>query len=196
MRPVTPAAAFRKTHMQRSSHLRADCGQCCALCCVAPSFEAEQGFGFSKPAHVACRHLQADFRCSIHAELHGLGFPACSTFDCFGAGQRVTQRLFGGKSWTDSPELAMRMFHAYSRYRALHELLAMLELTAASVLPSDRGRLAQQLQSLESLGDSGEALSDAISLEALRREVLREIRTALHRAQSSRNPLGHDAFQR
>ena len=28
----------------------ADCSQCVGLCCVVPPFDAEQGFGFDKPA--------------------------------------------------------------------------------------------------------------------------------------------------
>src|SRR5579863_8626684 len=111
----------------RTARLRADCARCCGLCCAAPAFMAVQGFGFDKPAHTACRHLGADHRCVIHAELGMRGFPACSAFDCYGAGQRVTQ-LFAGKSWRSSPETAARMFTLYARFRALHELMALLDL--------------------------------------------------------------------
>lgn len=163
----------------RSARLRADCARCCGLCCVAPSFEACQGFGFSKPAHYACLHLQADFRCSIHEVLADRGFPACQAFDCFGAGQRVTQQLFHGQSWRASPETAALMFHAYQRYRALHELLAMLKLAMESPLSAADTHLKALFQSLESLCESGEALSAAVSLDTLRRDVLRQIRESL-----------------
>jgi hypothetical protein len=76
--------------MTIDSQLRADCAKCCGLCCVAPAFDADQGFGFDKPAHTACRNLDADHRCAIHAALRARGFPACATFDCYGAGQWLT----------------------------------------------------------------------------------------------------------
>ena len=44
-------------------------------------------------------------------------------FDCFGAGQQVTQVTFGGSSWRESPEIAGRMFAALPVMRQLHELL-------------------------------------------------------------------------
>jgi len=167
--------------LRRVTHLRADCDRCAGLCCVAPAFDGQQGFGFSKPAHVPCTHLQGDFRCDIHAELAGRGFPACSSFDCYGAGQRVT-RLFRGKSWQDSAQLAARMFQAYSRYRGLHELLALLDLALAHVAPGARARLQQRLEWLEALCESGEALHCALTPESLRGDVLAEIREALQGA--------------
>jgi hypothetical protein len=167
-----------------STHLRADCGHCCGLCCVAPSFEQEQGFGFSKPAHSPCTHLESDFRCRIHGELTARGFPACSTFDCYGAGQRVT-RLFRGESWRDQAELAARMFQAYSRYRGLHELLAMLELALAHAVPEARTRLQERCRWLDALCESGEALEAGLTAQALRGEVLAEIRAALNPAPAS-----------
>jgi hypothetical protein len=148
---------------------------------VGPSFQAQQGFGFSKPAHTPCRHLQADFRCCIHADLISLGFPACSAFDCYGAGQRVT-RMFRGEPWTDSAQAAARVFQAYSRYRPLHELMAMLELALERVLPADAEALTRRLQALDALCASGEALAAQIAPESLRGEVLSQIREALGRA--------------
>jgi len=160
------------------ARFRADCARCSGLCCVAPSFEAQQGFGFSKPAHIPCSYLEADFRCRIHPQLTERGFPACSAFDCYGAGQRVT-RLFGAQSWRDSAAAATRLFQAYSQYRGLHELLAMLELALEHAPREARRPLQQRLQWLDGLCESGEALTSVTALEALRNEVLAEIRAAL-----------------
>lgn len=49
--------------------LTADCTKCCGLCCVSPAFDAEQGFGYSKPAHTPCVNLRRDDRCAIHHAL-------------------------------------------------------------------------------------------------------------------------------
>lgn len=88
------------------AHLRADCSRCAGLCCVAPVFAASADFAIDKPAGVACLDLADDFRCGIHAELRNRGFPGCTVFDCFGAGQRITQETFGGRTWRQAPELA------------------------------------------------------------------------------------------
>jgi hypothetical protein len=119
---------------------------------VVHPFDAVQGFGYDKPAHEPCRHLQADFRCGIHATLTDQGFPGCVSFDCFGAGQHVTQQLFAGAHWEQSPAIASQMFDVYARVRALHELMAMLTL-AVQHAGNDAQRQGLQacLDDLESL---------------------------------------------
>lgn len=108
--------------------LRAECGRCAALCCVAPAFDAVQGFGFDKPAHHACRHLRQDNRCDIHGDLHALGFPGCAVYDCHGAGQWVTEQLNGGHSWRLETDGGERMFAQFMRLRPLFELAMLLTL--------------------------------------------------------------------
>lgn len=109
-------------------HLVADCQRCVGLCCVAPSFGRSADFAFDKPAGVACPNLAADHRCSIHGRLRTQGFGGCVAFDCFGAGQRVTQQTFGGRSdWRDGPQVAAAMFGAFAIMRSLHELLRHLD---------------------------------------------------------------------
>ena len=128
--------------------LHADCSRCAALCCVAPAFSASADFALDKPAGMPCPNLQADFRCGIHARLRPAGFAGCVAYDCFGAGQRVTQEVFGGGDWRHDPALAPRMFAVFGVVRQLHELLwylaEALTLTAAGRLhPELRTRLAQ-----------------------------------------------------
>ena len=84
--------------------LHADCARCFALCCVAPAFAASADFAIDKPAGQPCPNLLADFRCGIHDHLRERGFPGCTVFDCFGAGQRVAQVSFGGVDWRRAPE--------------------------------------------------------------------------------------------
>ena len=117
--------------------LRADCGRCAALCCVAPAFTASADFAVSKPAGRPCPHLRGDFRCGIHAGLRDQGFPGCAVFDCFGAGQQVTQVTFGGRDWRQDPETAASMFAAFGVMRQLRELQWYLAeaLTLAAAAP-------------------------------------------------------------
>jgi uncharacterized protein YjbI with pentapeptide repeats len=105
------------------AELRADCARCVGLCCVAPAFAASADFAVDKPAGRACQHLQEDFRCATHDRLRPAGFPGCSAYDCFGAGQQITQVTFGGRDWRRTPKLAAPMFAAFTVMRQLHELL-------------------------------------------------------------------------
>lgn len=70
-----------------------------------------------------CPNLAADFRCGIHDRLRERGFPGCEVFDCFGAGQQLTQVTFAGRSWRESPELAAAQFAVFPVMRQLHEML-------------------------------------------------------------------------
>src|SRR5256885_7681191 len=114
--------------------LRADCARCFALCCVAPAFTASADFAIDKPAGRPCPNLAADFRCGIHHRLRDRGFPGCTVYDCFGAGQRVAQVTFGGRDWRPAPEAPPAMFAALGALRQLPELLA--DLTEALGLPA------------------------------------------------------------
>ncbi len=169
----------RNDTAHRSPQLQPDCARCCGLCCVAPAFDAVQGFGYDKPAQVACRHLRADFRCVIHDELAARGFPACAVFDCHGAGQRVTQQLFAGCSWTASPQIARRMFAAYGKYRVLHELMALLETAIQRVPAGDATRLQERLRQINSLCESGAALEATVRVELIRSNTLQLLRELL-----------------
>jgi Pentapeptide repeats (8 copies) len=118
------------------TELRADCTRCFGLCCVVPAFAASADFAIDKPAGDPCPHLRADFRCGIHADLRDRGFPGCTVYDCFGAGQHVAQETFGGRDWRTHPELAESMFAAFGVVRDLHELLWYL--TDALARPAAR----------------------------------------------------------
>ena len=129
----------KHTHTEFSSerghlNLRADCEQCFALCCVAPAFSISADFPITKKAGQACPHLQADFRCGIHTCLRQQGFRGCAVYDCFGAGQKVSQVTFGGRDWRQAPQTAKQMCEVFPIMRNLHELLWYL--TEALRLPS------------------------------------------------------------
>jgi uncharacterized protein YjbI with pentapeptide repeats len=111
--------------------LRADCGRCFGLCCVAPGFSASADFAIDKPAGRPCPHLLPDFRCGIHTDLRGQGFRGCAVYDCFGAGQQVSQVTFGGRDWRRDPRAAAQMYEVFPVMRQLHELLWYLAAALA-----------------------------------------------------------------
>ncbi|WP_213451756.1 pentapeptide repeat-containing protein [Rhizomonospora bruguierae] len=130
--------------------LTADCARCAGLCCVVPAFAASADFAIDKPAGHPCRNLRADFRCGIHDRLRPAGFPGCTAFDCFGAGQKVVQVTFGGRDWRTGPDLAGAMFAAFRVMRELHELLRYLTeavtLDPPARLRADLGRALDETE--------------------------------------------------
>ncbi|MFJ7073983.1 pentapeptide repeat-containing protein [Streptomyces sp. NPDC098781] len=133
--------------------LRGDCANCFGLCCVALPFTASADFALDKAAGTPCRNLQDDHRCGIHARLRQSGFSGCTVYDCFGAGQKVSQVTFAGQDWrTGSPEQARRMFDVFPVVRQLHELLwyltEALTLPAASTLHTELRGLRERTDAL------------------------------------------------
>ncbi len=167
--------------------LRADCAQCAGLCCVALPFSASADFAVDKEAGRPCAHLRADFRCGIHAHLRERGFRGCTVFDCFGAGQKVTQVTFGGRDWRSDPATARRMFAAFHVMRQLHELLWYLDeaagLPAAGPLRGDLRRAWADVDRLTRTGADALAELDVAAVrarvDALLRRTSERVRAAV-----------------
>jgi uncharacterized protein YjbI with pentapeptide repeats len=152
--------------------LRADCARCCGLCCVAPAFVASADFAIDKPAGTPCLHLQPDSRCSIHQRLRPAGFPGCAAYDCFGAGQKVTQVTFLGRDWRESSETAEAMFRTFATMRDLHELLWYLtEALSLDAARPHRPELATARDHIETLTRQTPEVLAGLHTEAVRRQV-------------------------
>ncbi len=127
--------------------LRGDCARCFGLCCAALPFTRSADFAVDKTAGTPCGNLRADHRCGIHARLRDSGYAGCTVYDCFGAGQHVSQVTFQGQDWrTGPPERARLMFEVFPVARHLHELLRYL--TEALALPAARPLHAELRQAL------------------------------------------------
>ncbi|WP_433137740.1 pentapeptide repeat-containing protein [Actinomadura nitritigenes] len=158
--------------MVEKSALKADCGACFGLCCVALPFAKSADFAVGKEAGQPCRNLLADFRCGIHTELRQRGFQGCTVFDCFGAGQKVSQETFGGRDWRQGPEVSGPMFRVFPVMRQLHELLwylaAALEMPAAAPVHPE---IRTALDETEALTRGGPAEVAAVDVAAVREKV-------------------------
>ena len=159
------------------SSFRADCSRCCGLCCVAPNLLAAQGFPIDKPAEKPCVYLNDAHRCSIYATRQLHGYAACEAFDCFGAGQWITQNLFGGAVWTDSPDLAHRMSAAYFHWAPRFEAAALLEAALPHVRDDARHGLTARMLALTTVETAGP--TGPTDRGRLHRETLALIRSAL-----------------
>ncbi|WP_353648987.1 pentapeptide repeat-containing protein [Nakamurella sp. A5-74] len=153
-----------------SQSLRADCARCFGLCCVVPFFGKSANFAFDKPARTPCRNLLVDSTCGIHAELRSSGMPGCTVYDCFGAGQQVSQVTFRGTDWRTDGKLAEQMFDVFPIVRELHEQLWYLEEAAA------HPAAASIRAGLQDLTDHVRELTelDPVGLQQIDREGLRD----------------------
>jgi uncharacterized protein YjbI with pentapeptide repeats len=152
--------------------LRADCESCFALCCVVPAFSASADFAINKPAGAPCPNLQPDLRCGIHARLRAEGFRGCTVYDCFGAGQKVSQVTFGGQDWRSAPRTANEMFEVFPIMRDLHELLWYLsEAVTLPVAGSLHAELSRALEVTERLTVQGPDALLELDVAAHRQDV-------------------------
>lgn len=103
--------------------LMIDCEKCVGLCCVALFFSKTEGFPQDKIAGKPCINLKSDFGCSVHKNLRSKGLKGCTSYDCFGAGQKVAQLTFKGTDWRENPDIANKMFDVFVVMRQLHEML-------------------------------------------------------------------------
>jgi Pentapeptide repeats (8 copies) len=177
----------------RRSALHADCARCAALCCVGPAFAASADFAVDKPAGQPCVNLQDDFRCGIHAVLRDRGFPGCTVFDCFGAGQQVIQVTFGGRNWRDAPATAGPMFAVFPVMRQLHEVLWHLAdaLSRPAAVPL-HDRLTAVRDRVELLtGSSAEELT-GLDVGAVRRDVGELLDQVSEAVRAAVRPRGRD----
>jgi hypothetical protein len=137
--------------------LEADCASCAGLCCIVPAFAKSSDFAIDKAAGKACPNLGGDFRCTIHQKLDEQGFHGCVVFDCFGAGQRITQENPGAD---------------LSTVRQLHELMWLV----SEALRLERARrvhekLRELLARIDHLAGGAPAELRALDVDAVRRQV-------------------------
>ncbi|WP_395403795.1 pentapeptide repeat-containing protein [Arthrobacter sp. UC242_113] len=142
-----PRTSFpRPTAVSGRDELHPDCSNCFALCCTAFGFSRSADFAIDKPAGTPCPNLAADFSCGIHDRLRPRGFRGCTVFDCFGAGQAVSQGLFDGVSWRDKPDSKYAMFPAFKIVRQLHEMLWYLAEAQERAFDPETGTAVQDLR--------------------------------------------------
>ncbi|MRG85931.1 pentapeptide repeat-containing protein [Salinibacillus xinjiangensis] len=107
--------------------LNSDCKNCFGLCCVALPYGKSADFPFNKDGGIPCQNLCSNHLCAIHDQLSEKGFRGCVSYECFGAGQHVSQSIFRGKDWREDIELAEEMFAVFPLVQQLHEMLWYLK---------------------------------------------------------------------
>ncbi len=108
------------------NHYSADCENCFGLCCIALPYAKSADFAIDKEGGTPCSNLNSDFRCGVHHNLRKIGFRGCAVYECFGAGQKVSQATFDGKDWREHPAIAKEMFRVFPIIQQLQEILRYL----------------------------------------------------------------------
>ncbi|MFQ8705614.1 MAG: pentapeptide repeat-containing protein [Thomasclavelia sp.] len=116
--------------------LKTNCSQCSGLCCTALFFFKIDGFPKDKKAGQPCHNLLNDFRCKIHTQLKEKKLKGCIGYDCFGAGQYVTQYIYQGQTYKDLPNQANEIFDVFiivfQLFQIRYYLLEVLTLDISS----------------------------------------------------------------
>lgn len=152
--------------------LKPDCSNCAALCCVVFAFDKSESFAIDKAAGEVCPNLDDANLCRVFDDRERLGFSGCRSYDCYGAGQRVTREVFHGRSWRADPRLIEPMGAALSVLRRIHEQLLLLEM--AENLPlaaTEKEALAAFQKTLAPEADWTEAELKDFPVDRVSREI-------------------------
>ena len=179
--------------------LSADCESCFGLCCVALPYAKSADFAFDKGAGVPCQNLQKDYCCGIHNKLRDEGFKGCTVYECFGAGQKVSQVTYRGLNWRDQPDTAKEMFDVFPIMQQLHEMLLYLDesmkLGEAKPLYGGLRTIYEKTEQLTNL-ESAEILK--LDIPAHRAEVngflLKTSELVRSRVKNRKQPRGKNLF--
>ncbi|MGO4544635.1 pentapeptide repeat-containing protein [Paenibacillus sp. 2TAB23] len=167
---MTDNPSTKQDSINHNNPLQGDCENCFGLCCVSLPYSASVDFAKDKHAGQPCSNLQTDFRCGIHDSLRRKGFRGCTVYDCFGAGQKVSNHTFGGKHWRQSPDNAQQMFEVFPIMWELQELLWYLN-------EAMRLEAAQSIQH-----DLRQAYDETERLTLLHADELIKLEVSVHRA--------------
>lgn len=141
---------------------------------MALAFDRSPMFAIDKPAGEACPHLDSRGGCTIHDDRGDRGFPGCIQFDCLGAGQRVTQQVFAGRSWRADRSLIGPMSQAFSILLRAHDTLSLLAgAEQLDLSPGDRRILDALRIAIEEAGADAEAIA---ALQGQARDFLSSLR--------------------
>ncbi|MCB7302661.1 pentapeptide repeat-containing protein [Bariatricus massiliensis] len=119
-------------------HMKSDCSKCSGLCCTALFFSKMDGFPKDKASGQPCVNLLKDYRCKIHSQLEKQKMKGCIGYDCFGAGQQVTQVIYQGQTWNEIPNQSKEIFDVFivvfHLYQIRYYLIEALSLISARPL--------------------------------------------------------------
>lgn len=165
--------------------LKIDCKNCFGLCCVSLYFSKSEGFPTDKEAKEPCINLEPDFRCKVHSKLLDKGLKGCISYDCFGAGQKVSRDIYKEKDWLQNPELANEIFEVFCIINKLHEMLWYLksifsaEELNGNPIKNELERLIKETENLTNLNPLSILNIDIVSQRYTVNSILKKARDVL-----------------
>nr|WP_315020100.1 pentapeptide repeat-containing protein [uncultured Aminipila sp.] len=164
--------------------LSINCEECCGICCTALYYTKMDGFPEDKAAGKPCGNLRDDFKCSIHNNLVEYKLKGCMAYDCFGAGQKVTQEIYGGLDWKKNPEVADQMFQVFLIVYQLHQMLWYLiqarRIIADNSMKNDINNLIEENGKMTQMRPEGIIKLDWEQYRDRVNRVLKETCKAVH----------------
>lgn len=131
-----------------SYRLTSDCSKCSGLCCIALYCFQSDGFPQNKPIGKPCIHLMDNYKCKIHSNLESMGMRGCIAYDCFGAGQYLTENIYGGVTWQTQPKRTKEICDMFVLVYRLFQLRFFLyeskKLASSELLLAEISRLLQE----------------------------------------------------
>lgn len=83
------------------------------------------------------------------------GYKGCTVFECFGAGQKISQVTFNGIDWRKDAKHARKMYDAFPIMHQLHEILWYLNeailLTATQPIHKELSKAIEETDRLSNL---------------------------------------------
>ncbi|WP_246213135.1 pentapeptide repeat-containing protein [Aminipila butyrica] len=154
------------------------------------------GFPANKEAGIPCQYLRPDFRCDIHTTLKSKNLRGCLAYDCFGAGQKVTQNCFPIVDWKSNSNHGSKIFQVFQIVFQLHQmewyLIEALSLPAAEALESDIKSLIWENERLTGL-PAEEILH--LDMESYRTDVNKILKQVSHiMAVNAKGKIDRDYF--
>ena len=109
-------------HSSLLKELSIDCEKCSGLCCVALYCSKIDGFPENKSADTPCKHLESNFKCNIHTQLLKKNMKGCLIYECFGAGQKVTQLYKSVGNWSSNPGQRKEIYQIFLIMTKLYQM--------------------------------------------------------------------------
>jgi len=128
------------------SNLRLNCKDCSGLCCVALFFNKSDGFPENKKAGKPCINLNNDYTCNVYNQLESKHLKGCIAYDCFGAGQKVTQEWKSKGYWNTNNLIKNDIFKSFEMNQMLNQIMWYLLEAYTICDESKMNRINQLIQ--------------------------------------------------
>lgn len=153
----------------KTERFRVQCTNCFGLCCTALAFSASSDFGHDKQEATPCRNLDDHYRCRIHDRLRPSGYKGCTVYDCFGAGQQISQVTFAGVYDETTKPL---MYALYPKMVHLQEMMWYLTDGIRPTTRSIHDALKVKLRELDAMTHLPPDKLAALDIDQLRATLL------------------------